>query len=98
MSKYHAANRGAPLCVTDSYRSYSEQASLYRRKPGLAAVPGSSEHGWGKAVDLCGGVQNSGSDAYRWMKANAGRFGWFHPDWAEPGGSKPEAWHWEFRG
>lgn len=98
MSKYHAAVRGAPLCVTDSYRSYSEQASLYRRKPGLAAVPGSSEHGWGKAVDLCGGVQNSGSAAYQWMKANAGRFGWFHPDWAEPGGSKPEAWHWEFRG
>lgn len=98
MSKYHAATVGGPLCVTDSYRSYSEQAELYRRKPGLAAVPGTSEHGWGKAVDLCGGVENFGSAAYRWMKANAGRFGWFHPDWAEPSGSKPEAWHWEFSG
>ncbi|HUR50555.1 MAG TPA: D-alanyl-D-alanine carboxypeptidase family protein [Mycobacteriales bacterium] len=98
MSKYHTATVGSPLCVTDSYRSYSEQVDLYRRKPSLAAVPGTSEHGWGKAVDFCGGVQNTGSAAYNWMKANAGRFGWFHPDWAEPSGSKPEPWHWEFSG
>jgi hypothetical protein len=96
MSKYHAATVGGPLCVTDSYRSYSEQVSVYRRKPGLAAVPGTSEHGWGKAVDFCGGIQNTGSAAYNWMKANAGTFGWVHPDWAEPSGSKPEPWHWEF--
>jgi hypothetical protein len=32
------------------------------------------------------------------MKANAGRFGFFHPAWAEPGGGKPEAWHWEYSG
>jgi hypothetical protein len=96
LSRYHAATVGGPLCVTDSYRSYSEQVSVYRRKPGLAAVPGTSEHGWGKAVDFCGGIQNSGSSAYNWMKANAGKFGWVHPDWAEPSGSKPEPWHWEF--
>ncbi len=98
MSQFHAATVGGALCVSDSYRSYSEQVDLYRRKPGLAAVPGTSEHGWGKAVDFCGGVQNSGSAAYQWMKANAGKFGWYHPDWAEPSGSKPEAWHWEFGG
>ena len=98
MSKYHAATVGGPLCVTDSYRSYSQQVELYRRKPGLAAVPGTSEHGWGKAVDFCGGIENSGSAAHNWMKANAGKFGWFHPDWAEPSGSKPEPWHWEFNG
>jgi hypothetical protein len=98
MSKYHAASVGSPLCVTDSYRSYSEQVDVYRRKPSLAAVPGTSNHGWGLAVDFCGGIERAGSSAYDWMKANAGRFGWFHPDWAEPGGSRPEAWHWEFRG
>ncbi|HUR14019.1 MAG TPA: M15 family metallopeptidase [Mycobacteriales bacterium] len=98
MSKHHAATVGPPLCVTDSYRSYSEQVDLYERKPGLAAVPGTSEHGWGLAVDFCGGVQDSGSAAHAWMKANAGRFGWYHPDWAKPSGSKPEAWHWEFGG
>lgn len=98
MSKYHAATRGGPLCVTDSYRSYSEQAALYRSKPGLAAVPGTSEHGWGKAVDLCGGVQEFGTAAHRWMQDNASRFGWYHPEWARQSGSRPEAWHWEFGG
>ncbi len=98
MSQYRASTSGAPLCVTDSYRSYGEQASLYRRKPGLAAVPGTSNHGWGVAVDFCGGVQDSSSAAFRWMNANAPRFGWNHPDWARPSGSKPEAWHWEYTG
>jgi LAS superfamily LD-carboxypeptidase LdcB len=98
MSQFHAATVGSPLCVSDSYRSYQDQVAVYRSKPGLAAVPGTSEHGWGKAVDFCGGVQDSDSSAYQWMKANAGRFGWFHPDWAEPSGSRPEPWHWEFSG
>ena len=98
MSQAYAASHGRGLCVTDSYRSYSEQVSVYHRKPGLAATPGTSEHGYGKAVDLCGGVERFGSDAYRWMKANSGRFGWYHPGWAEPSGSKPEAWHWEYGG
>jgi LAS superfamily LD-carboxypeptidase LdcB len=97
MSKYHAKVLGQPLCVTDSYRSYARQVDVYHRKPGLAAVPGTSQHGWGLAVDLGCGVQDFGSPAYNWMKANAGRFGFFHPDWAEPSGSTPEAWHWEFR-
>ena len=58
---------------------------LYGQKPALAAVPGTSNHGWGLAVDLCGGIQNFGTPHYTWMKANAGRFGFLHPDWAEPG-------------
>jgi hypothetical protein len=98
LSQYHAATVGGPLCVTSSYRTYSEQAGVYRSKPGLAAVPGKSEHGWGKAVDLGCGVQSFGSAAHEWMKANAGRFGWYHPDWARACGSRPEAWHWEYGG
>ena len=97
LSRHHAATAGGPLCVTDSYRSYSAQVDVYRRKPGLAAVPGTSEHGWGLAVDFCGGIQDSGSAASAWMRANAGRFGWFHPSWAEPAGGRPEPWHWEFQ-
>lgn len=98
MSRYHAATVGGPLCVSGGYRSYQRQVELYRSKPGMAAVPGTSEHGWGNAVDLCGGVEKFGSAAYNWMKANAGKFGFFHPDWAEPSGGRPEAWHWEFSG
>jgi hypothetical protein len=98
LSKYRAATVGGAICVTDSYRSYSEQVSVYRRKPGLAAVPGTSEHGWGKAVDLCGGVERFGTSAHQWMRDNAPRFGFIHPEWARQGGSRPEPWHWEFKG
>jgi hypothetical protein len=87
---------GTPLCVTDSYRSYAAQVDVFARKPGLAAKPGTSNHGWALAVDYCGGIQSFGTAQFTWMKANAPFYGWFHPDWAEPGGSKPEAWHWEY--
>ena len=31
----------------------------------------------------------AGTGAFRWLKANAPRFGWVHPAWAEPGGALP---------
>ena len=93
---YAASHGGGYICVTDSYRSYGEQQRLYQEKPSLAAVPGTSNHGWALAVDLCGGAERAGSAMDAWMHANAPRFGWHHPGWAEPGGSRPEPWHWEF--
>ena len=98
MSKYHFATLGTPICVTGGYRTYQRQVELYAEKPGLAAVPGTSEHGWGQAADLCGGIENTGTAAHQWMQVHAADFGWFHPAWAEPSGSKPEPWHWEFNG
>jgi len=98
MTAAHRADRGSGLCVTDSYRPYAEQVSVFRRTPRLAAVPGTSRHGLGVALDLGCGVQRFGSESYRWMKANGGRYGWVHPSWAEPGGSMPEPWHWEYVG
>ncbi len=89
---------GSPICITDSYRTYASQVRLYGQKPALAAVPGTSNHGWGLAVDLCGGIQNFGTPQYRWMVANAGRFGWLHPTWADPGNGREEPWHWEYAG
>jgi len=84
--------------MTDSYRDFPSQVDVFRRKPALAATPGRSQHGWGLAVDLCGGVQVFGAEAHRWMQANAAAFGWVHPGWARPGGSRPEPWHWEYAG
>ena len=43
-------------------------------------------------------MQTFGTPQHRWLQANAVAFGWFHPSWAQTGGSKPEAWHWEFAG
>jgi LAS superfamily LD-carboxypeptidase LdcB len=60
------------------------------------APPGGSAHQSGRAVDLYLGGKNSSANvtnlrtlpAYRWLVANAGRFG-FYPYEREP-------WHWEY--
>jgi D-alanyl-D-alanine carboxypeptidase len=98
LSRAYAARFGAAPCITDSYRGYEQQLLLYAQKPGLAAVPGTSNHGWGTALDLCGGIQAFGAATHEWMLDNAPLFGWFHPAWAQAGGSRPEAWHWEYGG
>ncbi|WP_236567641.1 MULTISPECIES: M15 family metallopeptidase [unclassified Nocardiopsis] len=87
---------GRPMCVADSYRPYHEQVRLFQEMlPGMAARPGTSQHGLGVAVDLCGGVNWLGSAEHEWMLANAPRYGWDNPAWAR-GGFEP--WHWEFTG
>jgi hypothetical protein len=98
LSHAYAAAFGSPICVTSAYRSYDDQVRVAAERPGFAARPGHSNHGWGTALDLCGGIESFGSATHQWMLANAPLFGWFHPAWAEPTGSLPEAWHWEFGG
>ena len=87
---------GTHLSITSSYRSYSAQVSCRRTKGWLCAAPGTSNHGTGIAVDLGGGIQTFGTKQHKWMQANAAAYGWVHPSWARAGGSKPEAWHWEY--
>jgi LAS superfamily LD-carboxypeptidase LdcB len=91
-----------PPRIESCYRSY-EMQEWWRNfycffvSCDFAAVPGTSVHGWGRAVDFQDptGKMTFGSPGYRWLQANAARFGFFHPAWAEPGGSAPEPWHWE---
>jgi LAS superfamily LD-carboxypeptidase LdcB len=82
------------MCLTDSYRSLADQQRIYSQRPAFAAVPGSSNHGLGTAVDICGGVQNQGSVPFNWLLANSKKYGWSHPQWAYV--SPFEPWHWEF--
>jgi hypothetical protein len=89
---------GHDMCVSDGYRTLAEQYAVKGARGSYAATPGTSEHGWGIAVDLCDGVQNRSSVTYQWMRANAGAYGWYNPDWAQPGGGGPnEPWHWQYR-
>lgn len=93
----YRAQFGTDLCITDSYRSLASQQSLHARKPGLAARPGTSEHGWGMAIDLCGGVETGAGAQFDWLGENAPGLGWHNPDWARAGGQgRYEPWHWEF--
>ena len=98
LSSAYADTFGRPVCVSDSYRTYAEQVRLYGVKPALAAVPGTSNHGWALAVDLCDGIQSFASRQYAWMAAHAPAFGWSNPPWARPGQGREEPWHWEFTG
>lgn len=90
------AHFGVNLSITDSYRSFENQVRVRAARPHLAAVPGTSNHGWGIAVDLGGGVQRFGTAQHQWLRRNAPFFGWVLPAWAQERGSKPEPWHWEF--
>ncbi|MGB2787468.1 MAG: M15 family metallopeptidase [Candidatus Saccharimonadaceae bacterium] len=72
-----------------------------RGKPGNAADPGTSNHGWGLAVDIGPGNTGNGfrysTKEYVWMMANAPKFGWINPKNMQQGGSGPEEpWHWEY--
>jgi hypothetical protein len=94
LSGAYAARFGHPLRVTDSYRDYAHQVSTKAAKPGLAATPGTSNHGWGLAADIV--VGSYSSPDYLWLRANGPRYGWDNPTWARQGGSRPEKWHWDF--
>lgn len=85
-----AAQRdGVSLPVSESYRSYDQQVDMARRKGlysagGLAAAPGTSEHGWGRAVDL-----RLDDRAQQWLRTNAAAYGYAADVPREP-------WHWAY--
>jgi hypothetical protein len=110
-----ARDEGVTLGTDQCYRALRDQLSQQQTwaaaGSSACAAPvltgptgqlqGTSMHGWGKAADFndAGGTVAVGSRVYDWLAGHAGRFGWNHPGWAQPGGSPcPEAWHWEWVG
>lgn len=94
MNAAYKADTGKDMAITDSYRTLESQVSVAGRKPGLAARPGTSLHGWGIALDFGGGAATASGEQYEWLVKNAGKYGWENPDWAKS--SKYEPWHWEY--
>ena len=95
----YRAEFGKDLDIVSSYRSYAAQIATRRSRGWLAAQPGTSNHGLALAVDFgsFGSLGSFSHPSYRWMKAHAGAYGWFHPAFMERGGGGPqEPWHWEF--
>jgi peptidoglycan hydrolase-like protein with peptidoglycan-binding domain len=93
-NRMHAAARaaGINLHVNSGFRTMAEQQALYRAYQNgtgnLAAKPGYSNHQGGIAVDI--NVGGTGSATYRWLAANASKFGFARTVPSEP-------WHWEYR-
>lgn len=85
-----AERAGVTIGVTDSYRDMAGQEKVAREKGlhsqgGLAARPGTSNHGWGVAVDL-----DLDARAQTWMRDNGHRYGFVEDVTREP-------WHWTYR-
>jgi len=88
------------LKISDSYRPLKIQCNIFdwehfektnkRRKKGTSGVavasPGSSNHGWGRALDL------SSKKAQDWIRDNGYKYGWC---WGEV---KSEPWHFTYCG
>ena len=85
-----ATAAGRDLHVTSGYRTYAEQAALYRAylngTGNLAAPPGHSTHGLGLSAD----IQVTDPATLRWLRAHAKTYGFVND---VPG----EAWHWTWR-
>ncbi len=93
---------GKKLRLVDSYRTFDRQISMKNRKikegkPGEAAPPGTSNHGWGLAFDFdttdSRGVSGFKSETYKWMLYNAPRFGFESPFAFRDGKGVEESWH-----
>ena len=87
-----AKAEGVEWGITDSYRTLEIQKDLVKRKGlyskgGLAAQPGTSNHGWGSAVDL--NFKVGKGNALEWLKKNAATYGFTN--------IPREPWHWEHK-
>ena len=97
------ARFGVDLLMDDAYRSYADQVKARAQYGTGAAVPGTSNHGWGLAVDLLdhrvsyptaternfASRMVYGGDMHSWLDANAPAYGWDDRVRNEP-------WHWEY--
>lgn len=52
MAKEYNALTGKSIPVNEAFRSYEDQAALYKKMPGKAAKPGNSTHEMGLAIDI----------------------------------------------
>lgn len=91
-----AKTDGMTLRLVVGYRDYATQVVMKKRwtdrgKPGYAAAPGTSNHGWGVAADV-----KTSAQVIEWLKRNAVRYGWDWPEWAQDGAGVEEPWHIEY--
>lgn len=98
-SAYQAAF-GKPIPLTGGYRTAQAQIDCYAQKPGICAPyrpkEEPPEHTWGTAIDFGVPINQWDTTEHDWVVANGPNYGWFHPTWAQKGGSNPEPWHFQY--
>jgi len=86
--------------VNSCYRSYEDQVRVKKQYGGLAATPGTSNHGFGLAIDFAygGGAKLTPSTPqYKWLIENAATFGFKRLPYNPRHPESWEAWHWEYQ-
>jgi len=99
------------ITFTDGYRSLQRQEAMFAKYgQGRAAKPGTSNHGWGIAIDIYWGIRtnmfkdiDSRPSAFKhpnyiWFFENGPNFGWFNPTKLRDDSKTDEWWHWEYHG
>ena len=93
-----ATHANIKLRINSAYRTFGDQSRVYKQNCSRGACnpptasPGSSNHGFGLAVDLAnnGGTKlNTSMPEYDWVAENGPRFGFKR--------IASEAWHWEYQ-
>jgi LAS superfamily LD-carboxypeptidase LdcB len=102
-----ATHANIKLKINSAYRTYADQERVFKNncsnaigtgqcqvRPGknLTAIPGTSNHGFGLAVDFAnigGTLLSTSMPEYKWVAENAPRFGFKR--------IASEAWHWEYQ-
>ena len=96
---YYEQRFGTKLTASEGMRGIEMQNFYWDRyqnkRPGwtVAAYPGTSQHGWGLAVDFAGRIQSAATVEHAWLAAHAPLFGW---EWT--GRNFGEPWHFDYTG
>lgn len=77
-----------PCGGRSSSRTIEAQQQFYAHQPPPAARPGTSNHGWGLAVDV------AGPSAMAWLLRHGPKYGWSHDE----GARVREPWHFRYVG
>ena len=91
---------GHNLDIDLAYRTRATQDAYWEELgPYVAARPGTSNHGWGTAIDVpeTHGYSFRGK-YYKWLKANSKKYNWVHRKILEEGSPYAEAWHFDYVG
>ena len=109
-----AGTGGNYVGITSMFRDYQKQVQIKEVYGGGAATPGTSNHGWGIAVDLqfynkkgvkidntkntAASFKFTNNPAIQWLYDNSYRFGWVFPVSLRDGNPLDEHWHFEYHG